>query len=65
MAWVCVWAALIVVLLGVFNACDYTNRITRLFGELFGVFTAVLFMQQAVKGTLSEFRRDKTPLSAR
>ena len=49
--------------LAILNACDYTDRFTRLSGELFGMLIAVLFMQQAVKGVLGEFRTDKTPLS--
>ena len=65
MAWVCVWAALMIFALALGNACDYTNRFTRLPGEMFGMLIAVLFLQQAVKGTLGEFRVDRTPLSAR
>lgn len=50
-------------ILAVLNACDYTDRFTRLSGELFGMLIAVLFLQQAIKGTLGEFRIDKTPMS--
>lgn len=63
MAWVCSWTALMLFLLAAFNACDYTDKFTRLSGELFGMLIAVLFLQQAIKGTLGEFRTDKTPLS--
>ena len=65
MAWVCVWTAAMLFVLAVLNACTYTDRFTRLSGELFGMLIAVLFMQQAIKGTLKEFRADNTPLSAR
>lgn len=64
MGWVCVWTALMLFCLAILNACDYTDRFTRLSGELFGMLIAVLFMQQAIKGILGEFRTDKTPLSA-
>ena len=60
-AWVCVWAALMIMLLAAFGACRYTNRFTRLSGELFGMLIAVLFMQQAIKGTLNEFRDNQLP----
>lgn len=63
MAWTCVWAGVMLILLGVFNACRYTNRFTRLSGELFGMLIAVLFMQQAIKGLRGEFKPDETPLS--
>ena len=64
MAWVCVWTALMLFCLAITNACDYTDRFTRLSGELFGMLIAVLFIQQAIKGTLGEFSTDKTPLSS-
>jgi hypothetical protein len=65
MAWVCLWVALMIFGLAATNACDYTDRFTRLPGEMFGMLIAVLFMQQAIKGTLGEFRVDDTPLSVR
>ncbi|KAI5585319.1 hypothetical protein BDE02_06G137400 [Populus trichocarpa] len=54
--WVCVWTALLLFLLAIFNACTIINRFTRVAGELFGMLIAVLFIQQAVKGILGEFR---------
>lgn len=63
MAWACVWAGLMLILLGVFNACNYTDRFTRFSGELFGMLIAVLFIQQAIRGTLGEFRHNEAPYS--
>ncbi|XP_015885897.2 boron transporter 4 [Ziziphus jujuba] len=57
--WVCVWTALFLVLLAIFNACTIITRFTRLAGELFGMLIAVLFMQEAIKGIINEFRIPK------
>ncbi|KAJ4843480.1 Boron transporter 4 [Turnera subulata] len=53
--WVCVWTALMLFLLAIFNACTIINRFTRIAGELFGMLITVLFLQQAVKGLIGEF----------
>lgn len=53
--WVCVWTALLLVLLAVFNACTIITRFTRVAGELFGMLITVLFLQEAIKGVVSEF----------
>ncbi|KAK1549831.1 hypothetical protein Q3G72_008642 [Acer saccharum] len=53
--WVCVWTALMLFLLAIFNACDIITRFTRIAGELFGMLIAVLFIQEAIKGVISEF----------
>ncbi|KAI4379275.1 hypothetical protein MLD38_005594 [Melastoma candidum] len=53
--WVCFWAALMLFLLSVFNACAVINRFTRLAGETFGMLIAVLFIQEAIKGMIAEF----------
>ncbi|XP_065865175.1 boron transporter 4-like [Euphorbia lathyris] len=58
--WVCVWTALFLLLLAVFNACTVINRFTRIAGELFGMLIAVLFIQEAVKGIVSEFKVPKS-----
>ncbi|EEF44729.1 Boron transporter, putative [Ricinus communis] len=58
--WVCVWTALLLLLLAVFNACTIINRFTRVAGELFGMLIAVLFIQQAIKGMVNEFEIPKT-----
>ncbi|KAL2897807.1 putative boron transporter 6 [Bienertia sinuspersici] len=55
-AWVCLWTALFLFLLAMFNACNLISRFTRLAGELFGMLISVLFMQEAVKGLIDEFR---------
>ncbi|EEF44695.1 Boron transporter, putative [Ricinus communis] len=57
--WVCVWTALFLLLLAVFNACTIINRFTRVAGELFGMLIAVLFIQEAIKGMVSEFKIPK------
>ncbi|PKI43480.1 hypothetical protein CRG98_036237, partial [Punica granatum] len=54
--WVCVWTALMLFLLAIFNACDIINRFTRVAGELFGMLITVLFIQEAIKGVVSEFK---------
>ncbi|GFY96996.1 HCO3- transporter family [Actinidia rufa] len=57
--WVCVWTALMLFLLAIFNTCTVINRFTRIAGELFGMLIAVLFIQQAIKGLASEFETPK------
>lgn len=54
-AWVWVWTALLLFLLAVFNAAYIISRFTRVAGELFGMLITVLFMQEAIKGVISEF----------
>ncbi|KAF2565039.1 hypothetical protein F2Q70_00016079 [Brassica cretica] len=48
-AWVCVWTALLLVVIAIFNVADIINRFTRIAGELFGMLIAVLFIQQTIK----------------
>ncbi|XP_024022407.1 probable boron transporter 2 [Morus notabilis] len=57
--WVCVWTALLLFLLAILGACSIINRFTRLAGELFGLLIAMLFMQQAIRGVVEEFRVPK------
>ncbi|MBA0688872.1 hypothetical protein Goari_006635, partial [Gossypium aridum] len=54
--WVCVWTAGLLFLLSILGACSIINRFTRVAGELFGLLIAMLFMQQAIKGLVEEFR---------
>ncbi|KAG6648062.1 hypothetical protein CIPAW_07G121900 [Carya illinoinensis] len=54
--WICVWTALLLFLLAILGACSIINRFTRVAGELFGLLIAMLFMQQAIKGLVEEFR---------
>ena len=58
--WSCVWAGIMLILVAVFNGCNYINRFTRFTGELFGCLVAILFVQQFVQGTVSEFREQDT-----
>lgn len=55
-AWTCVWTAAFILLLSAAGACAYISRFTRFAGELFGGLIALLFMQQAIKGSVEEFR---------
>ncbi|XP_054785046.1 boron transporter 4-like [Prosopis cineraria] len=57
--WVCVWTALMLILLAIFNAGAIINRFTRIAGELFGMLITVLFIQEAIKGMVSEFKIPK------
>ncbi|KAE9598196.1 putative bicarbonate transporter [Lupinus albus] len=57
--WVCVWTAILLFLLAILGACSIINRFTRIAGELFGMLIAMLFMQQAIKGLVDEFRMPK------
>ncbi|XP_010914678.1 boron transporter 1 [Elaeis guineensis] len=57
--WVCVWTAFLLFLLAILGACSIINRFTRVAGELFGLLIAMLFMQQAIKGLVDEFRIPK------
>ncbi|KAF7814340.1 boron transporter 4-like [Senna tora] len=57
--WVCVWTALFLFLLAIFNAGAIINRFTRIAGELFGMLITVLFIQEAIKGVVSEFNVPK------
>ncbi|PKU62398.1 Boron transporter 1 [Dendrobium catenatum] len=54
--WVCVWTSFLLFLLAILGACSIINRFTRVAGELFGMLIAMLFMQQAIKGLVDEFR---------
>ncbi|KAI5075274.1 hypothetical protein GOP47_0009350 [Adiantum capillus-veneris] len=54
--WVCIWTSFLLLLMSIFGACSLINRFTRVAGELFGLLIAMLFMQQAIKGLVEEFR---------
>ncbi|NP_001352615.1 boron transporter-like protein 2 isoform 1 [Zea mays] len=53
--WVCIWTAIMLFLLATFNASNVISRFTRIAGELFGMLITVLFLQEAIKGMISEF----------
>jgi hypothetical protein len=57
--WVCVWTAFLLVLLSILGACSIINRFTRVAGELFGMLISMLFVQQAIRGVVDEFRVPK------
>ncbi|KAM3347528.1 hypothetical protein ACQJBY_021465 [Aegilops geniculata] len=57
--WVCIWTAIMLFLLAMFNASNVISRFTRVAGELFGMLITVLFLQQAIKGIVSEFSMPK------
>ncbi|XP_028779114.1 boron transporter 4-like [Neltuma alba] len=54
--WTCLWAALMLILLAIFNAGAIVNKFTRIADELFGMLITVLFIQEAIKGMVSEFK---------
>ncbi|CAK9311208.1 unnamed protein product [Citrullus colocynthis] len=57
--WVSVWTAMLLMLLAIFNACSLINRFTRIAGELFAILISTLFIQEAIKGVVSEFKIPK------
>ncbi|XP_021732036.1 boron transporter 4-like [Chenopodium quinoa] len=61
--WVCVWTALMLIFLSIFNVATIIKRFTRVAGELFGMLITVLFFQEAIKGVVSEFHipKDEDP----
>ena len=54
-AWVCVWTAVLLLLLAMLGTCRYIARFTRFSGELFGFLIAMLFIQQFVRGDAESF----------
>eukprot|EP01025_Chloroclados_australasicus_P023921 TRINITY_DN240_c1_g1_i6.p1 TRINITY_DN240_c1_g1~~TRINITY_DN240_c1_g1_i6.p1 ORF type:complete len:511 (-),score=42.37 TRINITY_DN240_c1_g1_i6:800-2332(-) len=54
--WVCIWTSLFIFILAGINSCKFIDKFTRFSGEVFGMLIAVLFMQQAVKGTVKQFQ---------
>uniref|UniRef100_A0A803LEH2 Bicarbonate transporter-like transmembrane domain-containing protein n=1 Tax=Chenopodium quinoa TaxID=63459 RepID=A0A803LEH2_CHEQI len=58
-AWVCVWASVLLVLMAIFNACVIIDRFTRIAEEFIEMLIAVLFIQEAIKGIISEFHVPK------
>ncbi|XP_058112511.1 boron transporter 4-like [Magnolia sinica] len=54
--WVCVWTAFLLFILAIFNASAIISRFTRVADELFGMLITVLFLQEAIKGMVSEFQ---------
>ncbi|KAJ0987941.1 hypothetical protein J5N97_006297 [Dioscorea zingiberensis] len=57
--WVCIWTACMLFLLATFNASTIISRFTRVAGELFGMLITVLFIQESIKGIVSEFNIPK------
>ncbi|XP_049398970.1 boron transporter 4-like [Solanum stenotomum] len=52
--WVCVWTALMLFLLAIFNACSIISKFTRVAGETFGMLIVVLFIQEAIKSAVAK-----------
>ncbi|XP_076893796.1 boron transporter 4-like [Bidens hawaiensis] len=46
--------------MAIFKASDVISRFTRMAGETFGMLISVLFIQQAIKGLVSEFNIPKS-----
>ncbi|GLC36407.1 hypothetical protein PLESTM_000440200 [Pleodorina starrii] len=55
------WAAWVVVVAAA-GACRAVDALTRFSGELFGALIGILFLQQAVKGLIAQFRLDPNGL---
>ncbi|XP_074287772.1 boron transporter 4-like [Silene latifolia] len=58
-SWVCVWTALLLMLSAIFNACAIIDRFTRMAEELIEILIALLFIQESIKGIVSEFQVPK------
>lgn len=58
-AWICVWAALMLLILAIFNACALIDRFTRVAEELLELLIAALFIQEGIKGIVHEFHVPK------
>ncbi|GMH43262.1 hypothetical protein BSKO_11184 [Bryopsis sp. KO-2023] len=58
-AWVCIWAAVFIFVLSILGTCQLIDKFTRFSGELFGMLIALLFLQQAIKGIVEEFKKEK------
>ncbi|KAI9110263.1 hypothetical protein K1719_018705 [Acacia pycnantha] len=55
-AWTCVWTALMLFLIAIFNVGGVVHRFTRIASELFSMLITILFLQEAIKGIVSEFK---------
>ncbi|XP_028779109.1 boron transporter 4-like [Neltuma alba] len=58
-AWTCVWTALMLFLLAIFNVGGIVHRFTRIASELFSMLITVIFLKEAIKGMVSEFKAPK------
>ncbi|QDZ25511.1 bicarbonate transporter [Chloropicon primus] len=58
-AWTCVWATGFLTIMAVTNLCNGIKWFTRFCGETFGMLIAILFLQQAIKGLVDEFRYEQ------
>ncbi|CAI9260455.1 unnamed protein product [Lactuca saligna] len=52
---VCVWTVVMLCVLPILDAYTLITRFIRVGGELFGMLISVFFMQEAIKGVISEF----------
>ncbi|XP_054785106.1 boron transporter 4-like [Prosopis cineraria] len=57
--WACVWAALVLFLIAIFNVGGIVHRFTRIASELFAMLITLLFLKEAIKGMVSEFKVPK------
>ncbi|XP_021848225.2 probable boron transporter 7 [Spinacia oleracea] len=58
-AWVCVWTAFLLMLMSIFNVCAIIDRFTRIAEELIEMLISVLFIQEAIRGIVTEFQVPK------
>uniref|UniRef100_A0A383W2A2 Bicarbonate transporter-like transmembrane domain-containing protein n=1 Tax=Tetradesmus obliquus TaxID=3088 RepID=A0A383W2A2_TETOB len=54
--WVCIWTAVMCLLLALSGACAGIDKFTRFSGEVFGALIAILFFQVGIKGIVHEFQ---------
>jgi len=60
MGWVCVWAAIMFVFLGLFGAAALAKTVTRFTDELFGSFIGVVYLSVAITGFATQFTHTET-----
>ncbi|KAL2932397.1 Boron transporter 4, partial [Bienertia sinuspersici] len=58
-SWICVWTAILLLVMAMLNACDIIDRFTRISEELIEMLIALLIIQEAIKGIISEFHVPK------
>ncbi|KAH7106762.1 anion exchange family protein [Auriculariales sp. MPI-PUGE-AT-0066] len=54
-AWMLLWAAIMHILIAVFNGCDYTRFITEMTSTTFGLYVGVIYIQKGVEVLVEEF----------
>ncbi|KAJ3213955.1 Boron transporter 1 [Dinochytrium kinnereticum] len=58
MFWVCLWAAVMHALLGIYNLCSFVSIVTRFTCEVFGCLIGVVFISEGIKDIVKHFGTD-------